>query len=344
MEFIKKNNSENTVLVPHEELQAKFAELIKDRGFDSHDTELLATIFMQNSLDGVYSHGVNRFPKFIEFVDKGYINLNGQLRKEAGAASLEQWDGDLRAGILNALDCTERAMELASTNGMGCVALANTNHWMRGGTYGWKAAKAGYLFIGWTNTLANMPAWGAANSKLGNNPLVMALPYNEEAIVLDMAMSQFSYGALEKYDLNGVSLPVAGGFDKEGRMTSQASDILESRRTMPAGYWKGAGLSLLLDIFSTLLAGGLSTAEISKKEAEYGVSQIFIAIDIKKLPHFPVINQTVKSIIEDYKTSFPANEKNEIVYPGENVVKKRKRNLIEGIPVNRAIWKVISDL
>ena len=341
---MKKNNSENNFLIPHEELQAKFAEVIKGRGFDNHDTKLLATIFMQNSLEGVYSHGVNRFPKFIEFVDKGYINLNGQLKKKAGAGSLEQWEGDLRAGILNALDCTGRAMDLASTNGMGCVALSNTNHWMRGGTYGWKAAKAGYLFIGWTNTLANMPAWGAANSKLGNNPLVMAVPYNDEAIVLDMAMSQFSYGALEKFDLNGATLPVSGGFDKQGNMTEKPADIMESRRIMPAGYWKGAGLSLLLDIFSTLLAGGLSTSEISKKEAEYGVSQIFIAIDMKKLSNFPIINETVRSIIEDYKTSLPAGAKNEIVYPGENVVKTRRRNSVEGIPINKAVWKVIGEL
>jgi 3-dehydro-L-gulonate 2-dehydrogenase len=215
---------------------------------------------------------------------------------------------------------------------------------MRGGTYGWKAAKAGFLFMGWTNTLANMPAWGAVNSKLGNNPLVMAVPFNDEAIVLDMAMSQFSYGALEKYALNKKDLPVAGGFDKVGKITYKPEDIIETKRIMPAGYWKGAGLSLLLDIFSTILTGGLSTSELSKKEVEYGLSQVFIAIDIKKLSNFPSINDTVNAIIQDYKTSIPAGETDKIVYPGENIVRTRNKNLAEGIPVDKSVWSIIERL
>ena len=59
---------------------------------------------------------------------------------------------------------------------MGAIALANTNHWMRGGTYGWQAAEAGLFGICWTNTLANLPAWGTASPVLGNNPLVIGIP------------------------------------------------------------------------------------------------------------------------------------------------------------------------
>lgn len=335
---------EEKTLIPQTEMRDKFADILSRRGFDSKETHKLAGVFTQNSLEGVYSHGVNRFPKFIEYVDKDYVKTKGRLIKKSATGTLEQWDGNLRAGVLNALDCTERAMDLAAASGMGCVALSNTNHWMRGGTYGWKAAREGFLFIGWTNTLANMPAWGALNSKIGNNPLVLAVPYHKEAIVLDMAMSQFSYGALETYQLNKTSLPVAGGFDKEGKMTQDPSAIIETGRVMPTGYWKGAGLSLLLDIFATLLAGGLSTAEVSKNAVEYGLSQIFIAIDIKKLPNFPVINATVANIIEDYKTSIPANGNNEIVYPGERVLKIRNENLRNGIPVHQKIWEAIQAL
>ena len=69
-----------------------------------------------------------------------------------------------------------RAIALARAHGIGCVALANTNHWMRGGSYGWQAADAGVIGICWTNTLANLPPWGAADPRIGNNPLVIAVP------------------------------------------------------------------------------------------------------------------------------------------------------------------------
>src|SRR5690606_12554923 len=106
----------------------------------------------------------------------------------------------------------------------------------------------------------NTPAWGALDNKLGNNPLVMAVPYENEAIVLDMAMSQYSYGAMEMQRLKGGQLPVPGGFDKNGNLSTDPDAILETKRTLPIGYWKGAGLSLLLDLLATVLSGGLSVA------------------------------------------------------------------------------------
>lgn len=332
------------LLIDEEEMRNKFAAILHSRKFSSTDTDILADVFTKNSLEGVYTHGVNRFPRFIEYVDKGIVRLNGVLERTSGSGSLEQWDGGLRAGILNGLNCTEIVMELASKTGIGCVALSNTNHWMRGGTYGWKAAKAGYLFIGWTNTIANMPAWGAENNKLGNNPLVFAVPYNEEAVVLDMAMSQFSYGALEKYQLRNENLPLEGGFDLQGKMTNNPSEIIESGRILPTGYWKGAGLSLLMDIFASVLSGGLSTAEISKKNMEYGLSQVFIAVDTKRLNNFPIINDIVSQIIEDYKSSKPFQHQGEVVYPGERVVSIRNENLKNGIPVHKKVWEQISYL
>lgn len=55
--------------------------------------------------------------------------------KIGGFDGMEQWNGNLRSGPSNAIFCTERALQLANQNGIGCVALNNTNHWMRGGTY-----------------------------------------------------------------------------------------------------------------------------------------------------------------------------------------------------------------
>lgn len=341
---MKKSNSDENVRIPVDEMKGKFAAILNQRGFAPHETETLASVFTQNSLEGVYTHGVNRFPRFIEYVDKGIVALKGSLEKKSEAGALEQWNGNLRAGILNGLDCTARAMELATKNGMGCVALSNTNHWMRGGTYGWKAAKTGFLFMGWTNTIANMPAWGAVNDKLGNNPLVLAIPYQKEAIVLDMAMSQFSYGTLEKSKLSNSKLPVPGGFDKENQLTREPSAILDGGRVLPAGYWKGAGLSLLLDIFATILTAGFSTSEISKKELEYGLSQVFIAIDVKQLPNYPVINGVIDNILADYKTSLPAADGNEIIYPGERIVETKAENQKKGIPVNKEVWRKVNTL
>jgi 3-dehydro-L-gulonate 2-dehydrogenase len=189
-----------------------------------------------------------------------------------------------------------------------------------------------------------MPAWGAKDYKLGNNPLVLAVPYKDEAIVLDFAMSQFSYGKLEVYSLAGKSLPYPGGYDEEGELTTIPGDILKTRRTLPIGYWKGSGLSLFLDILASILSGGLSTHEISRKEAEHSLSQVFIAVDLNKLHNFNSIESTIVKILTDLKESLPVDPGNEVRYPGEFIKRIREENRKNGVAVNREVWNTILAL
>ena len=111
--------------------------------------------------------------------------------------AIERVDGKMGLGIINAWFCMEEAIHLAEVHGIGLVALKDTNHWMRAATYGYQACDSGMAGICFTNTMPNMPTWGAVDSRIGNNPLVMAFPRKGGHLITDMAMSQFSYGALE---------------------------------------------------------------------------------------------------------------------------------------------------
>lgn len=330
--------------ITHQQMQQQFESILLRHGFTKEKALQCARIFTSNSVDGVYTHGVNRFPRFIEYIQKGIVIPGAEPTPVQAFGGIEQWNGNIAPGVLNAVKATDRAMQLAHLHGIGCVALANTNHWMRGGYYGWHAAKAGYVFIGWTNTIGIMPAYNATDSRLGNNPLVMALPYNDKAIVLDMAMSQFSYGAMEMAVMKNEKLPVYGGYDSKGNLTNDPSAILQSKRSLPIGYWKGAGLSLLLDILAAILSGGLAVHNISKQQSEHAVSQVFIAIDISRLSHHSSINAILQNIISDYHQSLATGDSKHITYPGERVLATRKKNLAEGIPVLKTIWQQVMSL
>ncbi len=329
--------------IPSADMQDSFKTILCRFGFTESKAGICAEIFTENSVDGIYTHGVNRFAKFINYVKKGYIVVDAESNLQNKFGSMEQWDGNFGPGILNALHATDRAMQLATENGIGLVTLGNTNHWHRGGTYGWRAATKGFACIAWTNTIGNMPAWGAMDAKLGNNPLVFALPFREEAIVLDMAMSQYSFGAMELTKMKGEKLAVNGGYDEKENFTTDPGAILKTLRPLPIGYWKGAGLSLLLDLLATVLSGGLSTQQITQKGIEY-CSQVFIAIDISKLVNASLVSQVIENIIADYHQSIPQNEETKITYPGERVLETRVKNQQEGIPVLKIIWDEILAL
>ena len=329
---------DNTVYIPENQMISEFIRILKAHGFSDNRARECAGIFVTNSLEGIYSHGVNRFPRFVKNIKEGYVRPESvpSLIKSSGA--IERWDGNLGPGPLNASFTTSRSTELAYKYGIGMVALSNTNHWMRGGAYGWQASRKGFIFIGWTNTEANMPAWGGKDSRLGNNPLVIGIPFKNEAIILDFAMTQYSYGKLETYSLGKKLLPYPGGFNSSGELSVDPDEILETMRALPAGYWKGSGLSLLLDILASVLSGGLSVHEISKKETEYALSQVFITISPYKLTSHGSVESMIMNILKDLKKSLPAGDGQEIRYPGENILKIRETNKKMGIPVNKIIW------
>src|SRR5207248_2285299 len=196
-----------------------------------------------------------------------------------------------------------RAIALAREHGIGCVALANTNHWMRGGSYGWQAAEAGAIGICWTNTLANMPPWGAAEPRIGNNPLVVAVPRPMGHVVLDMALARFSVGALGAYRSRGEPLPVAGGFDRDGTLRCDAGAMEDSGRLLPVGFWKGSGLAMALDLVAAIASGGRATWQVPPTpETESGLSQVFIALDLSSLDAGGAAARVADEFVEHVRT------------------------------------------
>lgn len=324
--------------VAYQQLQQEFERILRKSGLNPERAERCASIFAENSLVGVATHGLNRFPGFVDFIHKGYVDPQVEAEKVGGGGAWEQWDGKQGVGPLNAYRCTERAMELAQTYGIGCVGLRNTNHWMRGGYYGWMAAEAGLALISWTNTKPNMPAWGGVDRHVGNNPLVLAVPRPAGPVVLDMAMSQFSIGRMESAQRAGQPLAVPGGYDEQGALTQDPSAILATTRVLPIGYWKGSGLALLLDLVAVLLSGGLATYQIGQQATEYGVAQVFIAFDVTRTGDAEVVNQAVEGVIADLRTSVPAQAEGEVLYPGERALRTKVENLAKGIPVEPTIW------
>lgn len=331
----------------YEEMKEKLQSILVKYGFDEKRAEESAKNFADSSLDGVYSHGYQRFPRVIDYIQKGYIDVNAVPEKITGFGAVERWDGHLGMGNLNAKMAMQRAVELAAQLGIGMVAMSNTNHWMRGGAYGWQAAEAGCIGICWTNTCPNMPAWGAIDGRIGNNPFVLAVPdQNGEHVVVDTAMAQYSYGKLSVCRQNGEKLPYPGGYDEEGNLTCDPAAIEKTRRVVPIGYWKGSGLSIVLDLIGGMLTLGRTVTKVGQKcESEYGLTQVFIAIRPEVLNQDPdkaqeILNETLK----DIQASIPEKEGHTVRYPGQGTLIRRRENLKNGIPVNEEIWKKICEL
>ena len=325
--------------IPYSELLEVFNRATLALGLTPERAELCARLFAETTRDGINSHGINRFPRFAAGFNNGSIEADAEPKLVAAFGALDRWDGQIGPGNLNAHTCILRTIELARKHGLGCVALANTNHWMRGGTYGWMAAEQGLFALCWSNTLPNMPAWGASAPVLGNNPLVIAIPRPPAHVVLDMAVSQFSYGQLANYARRNEPLPIDGGYDTSGNLTRNAAAIEASQRPLPIGYWKGSGLALVLDMIGAMLSGGLGTYQITPVPAlESRITQVFLAIDPSNIAPAADLTHLADGILADLHGAPRADPAKPIRYPGEQLLRLREESMRLGVPVDPNLW------
>lgn len=330
--------------IPYLDLVSELKEILMKRGMTEEDAGLSSRLFVDASADGVHSHGLNRFPLFISLIDNGFVDVKAHPVVEDRIGIIERWNGNKGVGNINAWKATERAAEIAHEYGIGVVALRNTNHWMRAGNYGIEAVNKGCIAILWTNAMPNMPAWGAKKACVGNNPLVLAVPYKDTPVIVDIAMSMFSYGKLQKYQIEGKMCPVDGDFDRDGNLTRDPAAILETRELLPMGFWKGSGMAIALDLIVSLVSGGRTTREIGELECETEVSQMFMAIDLSLFPDKDDMERRIGETLAYIDSSVPRNEGIRVHYPGEGIKKEREDSMRLGVFVDDNVWKKVKSL
>lgn len=331
--------------IPFDEAASTMKGIMEKNGFDTETAALLADVFARNTLEGVVSHGINRFPRFMGNVARGEVKAAEKPEKVSGLGGLEVWDGHLAAGPLIATKAMDRACELAKTNGVACVAVRNSNHWMRPGRYGFQAVNHGMIGILWTNTCRNLPAWGATDAHLGNNPFIMGIPREKGPVVIDLSMGQYAYGKLEIAKLDGKRLPIIGGYDKEGNLTDDPAAILESNRILPMGYWKGTAMSLALDMIAAGLSMGRTVEAIGRPDqGESGLSQVFMAINYEGVVGKEAAQQRFDEAVDALLSSTPVDPEHPVRYPGQNVAKVAAKNMETGLPIHEETWATITAM
>ena len=97
-------------------------------GMPEDRAEICAQVHTESSRDGVYSHGLNRVERFVEYIGKDWVDVNAVPSLDLNLGAMEVYNGNMGPGILNALFAMDRATQIAEKNGLGLVSLNNTTH------------------------------------------------------------------------------------------------------------------------------------------------------------------------------------------------------------------------
>ena len=93
--------------IPYEQLKQTLEEILIAHGVPAENAAPAAKNYADNSLDGVYSHGVDRFPRTVDYLDRGLVDGAARPVLLSAFGAMERWDGRMGLEIGRA-SCRER--------------------------------------------------------------------------------------------------------------------------------------------------------------------------------------------------------------------------------------------
>jgi LDH2 family malate/lactate/ureidoglycolate dehydrogenase len=73
-----------------EEITDKILPILNGKGFGERAAQTIAQVFIENNLEGVDSHGLARFPGFIESIDAGRVQITDGPERVTSFGAWEQ--------------------------------------------------------------------------------------------------------------------------------------------------------------------------------------------------------------------------------------------------------------
>jgi LDH2 family malate/lactate/ureidoglycolate dehydrogenase len=320
--------------------------LLVATGVSEAEAKLVASVFVDSSLDGIDTHGISRLPIALSRLQSGRINAKPiiKIKNEGAVASI---NGDNGLGQLVAVRAMELGIKLAKVYGVSFITVKNSNHFGAASTYCKMATKENMIGQAFTNSPCAIPPWGGKHPYFGTNPISFGFPCVDDSVIVDMSSSTVARGNIILAAKEGRSIPEGWAIDKDGNPTTDAKAALEGA-VLPVGGPKGYALALAVEVMSGIVSGsayGNHVGWIYDESMEpCNIGHSFLVIDIKRLIPVDDFNQRMSDMIREIKEIPLAEGVKSIRIPGErrkSIAQERKEN---GIPINAGLLKEFDEI
>jgi len=329
--------------VPAATLRAFLLDALRACGLPAADAATAADAMLEADLTGCDAHGVFRLPGYVRQLQRGAFNPRPNITVFERGPATALIDGDCGMGHVVMSYAAKLAVELAQQSGVGWVGARHSNHAGAGATYAAMMLAHGMVGIyGAASSVNHMAPWGGTEALLGTNPIAIAIPAGVEApVILDIATSLASNGAIRTHEIEGKPMP-AGWVQnrKDGSPITDPARISEGTY-LPMGGYKGFGLSLIIG----LLAGPLNRAAFGRDVKDFAappggelnVGQFVIALDVARFLPLEAFKAEVDRHVRDLASSQRLPGVAEIRVPGQGRVARRCERERDGVPLNTTV-------
>jgi L-2-hydroxycarboxylate dehydrogenase (NAD+) len=247
------------------------ARILQKVGVPKEDAERTAGMLVAADLRGIDSHGVSHLGSlYIRRIKEGLINPKPHIKIVSHAQATAVMDGDRGLGFVVGHYAMTEAMRRAGETGAGFVSVRNSTHCGAASTYAMMALPQNMIGIALTTGGRAMVVPGSIGRGAGINVLSVAVPTRGDTpFVLDMATTVVAGSKFEIALRSGqTTIPEGWAVDKMGRPLTDPKRYAEEGALLPlgglpeTGAFKGFGLSVMVDILCSILAGSVSISEL----------------------------------------------------------------------------------
>ncbi len=330
-----------------ESLSAATTLIVSRMGSDTEETAEVADHLVRANLAGHDSHGVGMLPAYVKGFRAGLLVPNQSLRTVTDFGAVLVLDAQRGFGQRMAAEAVRRAVARAREVGACVLALRNSSHIGRIGTYGELAARAGMVFTGFVNVAdgTNWQApWGCGEARLGTNPFCAAVPGEDgPGMMLDMATTTIAFGKARVARNKGMQVPADSVIDAEGNQTTDPEALFTRAEgaLLSFGRHKGSGLAVMCEVMAGAIAGG-HRADQPPHGATLN-SMLATVIDASRLGDPATLKQDVAAVGAHVRGSRVAPGFDEILLPGEPERRLAESRRREGIEVDPTTWQQIAE-
>ena len=322
-----------------DDLREFATDIFRGHGLSAEDALVVAGCLVQANLRGVDSHGVSRIPVYAERLRRKLVEPRPVIRIERVATAAATVDGGGGMGFLVATRAMAEAVAIATDHGIGLASAHHSTHFGAAATYVLQAIEKKFMSLVFTNASPAMPVWGGRVPFLGSSPFAAGAPGGKLGpFVLDMATTVTARGKLRLAGQRGEPIPEGLALDADGRPTTDGIKAAEGGVVLPFGGVKGAGISMLMEIFGGLFSGAAFAGEVANLFQDFSkpqnVGHFFLAMRPDLFMSMDAYEDRMDTLVERAKACPRADGFDDILIPGEPESRTLERRSKTGIPVS----------
>lgn len=331
------------------QITALIHRILSAKGVSDAEAAVVAAELCEANLVGHDSHGLMRIVQYSQMMDDGYVRPGQpfEILRDGPVSAVA--DGHFNFGQVSASEALRLGLAKARAAGAATILLRNCNHVGRLGSYTHAAARQGIVAMMAVNAPGpgGVAPFGGMERRLGTNPISIAAPAGEDALVLDMTTSATAEGKLRVSHQKGESIPEGLIIDGHGRPSTNPGDYYSKPygAILPLGGalmgHKGFGLSVMIDV----LCGVLSGSGVAREDLPRGANGVWLhLLNVEQFLPRAEYDAWMQTYVGHIKNCPRLPGVEEILLPGEIEVRRRQQRERDGVPVPDETWRQITTL